>query len=419
MKLFPAALIVSFLCGLSLSVLAQRNDWPEFRGPEGQGHSVAKNVPTEWSAKKNIKWRVAIAGRGWSSPVIVADRLYLTTAVADSAIEPISLRALCLETSSGKTLWDVEVFRHPPSTLTKSLHEKNSYASPTPLVRDGRIYVHFGHLGTAALELNGKVLWRQTEVKYLPVHGNGGSPVLEGNSLIFSCDGATNPFVVALNATTGAVQWVTPRDTPARQKFSFSTPLAITVEGQRQIISPGSGFVGAYDPATGKELWRVLYDTGFSVIPRPVFAHGLLFVSSGYDRPTLFAIRPAGAKGDATATSIAWNNKRSAPHTPSVLVVGDEVYFVSDNGIASCADAKTGAVNWVERLGGTFSASPLFADGKIYFLNEDGLCTVIKPGKTFQRIAQNDLDEATLASPAVTDGALFIRSQGNLWRIGK
>ncbi len=419
MKLISAIRISAFLCTLNLMAWAQSNDWPEFRGPEGQGHSIAKNVPTEWSATKNIKWRTPIAGRGWSSPVLVANRVYLTTAVAASAIEPISLRALCVDAVTGKILWDVEVFRHPPSALTKSLHEKNSYASPTPIVRNGRLYVHFGHLGTAALELNGKVLWRQTEVKYLPVHGNGGSPVLEGNSLIFSCDGAVNPFVIALDATTGAEQWRTPRDTPVRQKFSFSTPLAINVAGQRQIISPGSGFVGAYDPATGKELWRVLYDTGFSVIPRPVFAHGLLFVSSGYDRPVLFAIRPAGAKGDATATNIVWNNKRSAPHTPSVLVVGDEVYFVSDNGIATCVDAKNGSVHWVERLGGTFSASPLYADGKIYFLNEDGLATIIKPGKTFQRIAQNDLDEATLASPAVTDGALFIRSQGYLWRIGK
>ena len=419
MKLFCVVLAVMLWCGLSLTAWAQRNDWPEFRGPDGQGHSVAKDVPTEWSAKKNVKWRVAIAGRGWSSPVLFANRLYLTTAVADSAIDPISLRALCVDAATGKILWDVEAFRHAPSTLTKSLHEKNSLASPTPIVREGKLYVHFGHLGTAALDLNGKVLWRQTEVKYLPVHGNGGSPVLEGNSLIFSCDGAVNPFVIALDATTGAVQWRTPRDTPARQMFSFSTPLVITVAGQRQVISPGSGFVGAYDPATGKELWRVLYDAGFSVIPRPVFAQGLLFVSSGYDRPVLFAIRAAGAKGDATATNIAWNNKRSAPHTPSALVVGDEVYFVSDNGIATCAEALTGKVNWLERLGGTFSASPIFADGKIYFLNEDGLCTIIKPGKTFQRIAQYDLDEATLASPAVTDGALFIRSQGSLWRIGK
>ena len=221
-----------------------------------------------------------------------------------------------------------------------SIHPKNSYASPTPLISEGRIYVHFGHLGTASLDLTGKVLWRQTSLKYTPVHGNGGSPVLSGDRLIFSCDGATEPFVVALDCRTGEVRWKSPRhNETVPKKFSFSTPLLITNAGQEMLISPGSGGTYAYDPATGRELWRVSTGAGFSVVPRPVFAHGLLFVTTDYDFPKLFAIRPGG-EGDVTETHLVWQIGRGAPSTPSPLVVGEKSIFVSDAGIATCADAQ-------------------------------------------------------------------------------
>jgi outer membrane protein assembly factor BamB len=177
------------------------------------------------------------------------------------------------------------------------MHSKNSPASATPVVTADRLYVHFGHMGTAALDLSGKVLWRQTSVTYPPVHGNGGSPVLVGGLLVFNCDGAKDPFVAALDAGSGEVRWKTPRDTPAKSKFSFSTPLVIEVEGRAQLVSAASGFVGGYDPADGRELWRVRYGEGYSVVPRPVYSHGLLFVSSGFDSPVLYAIRPAGRRG--------------------------------------------------------------------------------------------------------------------------
>ncbi|MBI1840867.1 MAG: PQQ-binding-like beta-propeller repeat protein, partial [Verrucomicrobia bacterium] len=215
------------------------HDWPEFRGPTGQGLSPAMNVPVKWSATENIAWKASIAGSGWSSPALVGGRLYLTTAVPAESGSGLALRALCLDASDGKQLWSKDVFTPESGS---SAHRKNGYASPTPMVRDGRIYVHFGHLGTACLDLSGKTIWRQTSLKYPPVHGNGGSPVLTRDRLIFSCDGAADPFVVALDRATGEVAWKTPRrnDTPPK-KFSFSTPLLITNDGRAELISPGSG----------------------------------------------------------------------------------------------------------------------------------------------------------------------------------
>lgn len=391
---------------------APAENWSEFRGPTGQGHSAARNVPLEWSATKNVAWKQTIPGKGWSSPVLVDGRLYLTTAVADASGSSQSLRALCLGAADGKVLWNTEVFTSP---ITRA-HGKNSQASPTPIVEGRRVYVHFGHMGTACLDLDGKIVWANSELKYPPVHGNGGSPVIVGDALVFSCDGASDPFVIALNKHTGKTLWKTARATTATKKFSFSTPLVITVNGRPQIISPGSGVVCAFDPKDGAEIWRVRYGEGYSVVPRPVFGHGLLFLSSGYDRPVIYAIRPDG-KGDVTDTHVAWTSAKAAPNTPSLLLVGDELYAASDAGVASCLDAKTGAIHWSERLGGGFSASPLYADGRIYLQNEAGTGFVLKPGRTFEKLAENPLGEKSLASFAVADKTLFIRTEQNLYKV--
>lgn len=409
------------LCSLALLALLQveggagETEWPQFRGPAGQGISAAVQVPVEWSATSHVAWSVGIPGRGWSSPVLSRGRLYLTSAAGQA---DKTLRALCLDAKDGRVLWDTEVFE-PDAASVAAMHSKNSQASGTPIVTADRLYVHFGHMGTAALDLAGRVLWRQTELKYPPVHGTGGSPILVGDALVFSCDGAKDPFVAALDAATGAVRWKTPRDTLAKKPFSFSTPLAIEVKGAAQIVSPGPGFVGGYDVKDGRELWRVCYGEGYSVVPRPVFAHGLLFVSSSFDAAVLYAIRPEGAAGDATATNVAWSSRKGAPHSASTLVLGDELYFVSDAGIATCADARTGAVHWSERLGGGFSSSPFAAEGRVYFQNEAGIGFVVKAGKTFELLAKNDLGERSLASVAVADGALFIRTESHLWKIAQ
>lgn len=393
----------------------QGADWPEFRGPGAMGHSSATNVPVRWSATENVAWKTVVPGEGWSSPVLQGGRLYLTSALPREG-GGLSLVALCIDAGSGKVLWQSSVFE--AMTAGPSIHSKNGQASPTPIVTPDRLFVHFGHHGTAALDLDGRVVWRQSGVKYQPVHGNGGSPVWVDGLLVFSVDGADNPRVVALDAGDGSVKWQTPRETPAKKKFSFSTPLVIGEPGHRQVVSPGSGAVCAYNVADGREVWRVLHGEGYSVVPRPVLAHGLLFVGTGYDRPLIHAIR-TGGQGDVTATHLAWTLAKGAPNTPSMVVVDDLLYCVSDAGIASAVEAKTGQVAWSERLGGNFSASVLYADGRLYFQNEEGMGYVVRPGRTFEVLARNDLAERTLASHAVDHGALFIRTQTSLYRIGK
>ena len=395
-------------------------DWPQFRGPAGDGHAAAKNLPTTFDETTNVAWKIEIPGKGWSSPSLFNNRLYLTTAVPvdpANADDEQSLRTLCVDATTGRIVWNVEVLK--PNTKEVGIHAKNSHASPTPLVENGRIYVHFGHYGTACLDLAGKVIWKDITHSYEPVHGNGGSPVLVDGLLIFSCDGADEPFVVALDAKTGAEMWRFARSSDSKNKFSFSTPAVITVNGQKQLITPGSGVVNALDPKTGQELWQVRYGDGYSVIPKPVFGHGLLFIATGYNAPTVIAIRPDGAKGDVTDTHVVWTTtkKAIAPHTPSLLLVGDELYMVSDKGIATCLDARTGRENWSERLGGNYSSSPLFADGKIYLQTEEGPAIVLAPSPTFTKLADTGFKERNLSSYAVGDNALFIRTEKRLYRV--
>lgn len=390
-------------------------EWPQFRGPTGDGVSAASNVPVEWSGASGCAWTVEIAGKGWSSPVVHNGRIYFTSAVENDGSD-VTLNALCFDSATGRLLWNTVVF-HPDHAEAKGMHRKNTAASPTPIVADGKLYVHFGHMGSAALDLDGRIVWAQSEVKYKPVHGTGGSPLLAGGLLVFSADGAANPFVVGLDAQTGAIRWQTPRNTTAKKTFSFSTAQLIRVGESDQIILPGSGFVGAYRPDDGVELWRVNYGEGYSVVPRPVYSHGMLFLSSGFDAASLLAIRPDGAKGDATENHIVWNLKKGAPHTPSVLVVNDLLFCVSDAGIASCVDVHNGEVKWSERLAGNFSASPVTAEGRVYFQNESGAMYVVRASSNYELLATNELGEKTLASPAVVDGALFIRGENHLFKV--
>jgi outer membrane protein assembly factor BamB len=411
MRRFALGILVFAL----LTFVARSGDWPQFRGPTGQGHVTDENLPLEWGKDKNVAWVTPIPGLGWSSPIVVQDRVYLTTAVpiTDNGSRDQSLDALCLDAKNGKVLWQKQVF-HQNGRTAPSIHGKNSHASPTPIVHDGRLYVHFGHQGTACLDLDGTVVWSTTEFKYQPAHGNGGTPIIVDDELVFSCDGSDVAFVVALDRATGKQRWKTPRNMDVPKKFSFSTPLLITVNGKRQIISAGSGAVMAYHPDTGREIWRVTYN-GYSVICRPVYGHGLVFISTCYDSPTMLAIRPDG-KGDVTKTHVAWRTRQNAPNTPSPLLVGDDLYLVSDDGVASCLDARTGKVHWKERLGGNYSASPLDANGRVYFQSEEGEGIVIQAGKRYQELARHALDEKTYASYAVADGALYVRTATRLYK---
>lgn len=391
-------------------------EWTQFRGPQGNGHATATGVPVQWSDTLNVRWKEALPGEGWSSPVVSEGTIFLTAAVpAGGASSDYSLRLLSFNAQTGKQIGSVEIFHQDGATAPK-IHQKNSHASPTPIIEGDRVYVHFGHQGTACVGRNGKVLWRTRELAYAPVHGNGGTPIVVDDLLIFSCDGGQDPFVAAIEKETGEVVWKTNRQSDVSRKFSFTTPILIEVEGERQVISPGSGEVSALEPQTGEELWRVDYGDGYSVIPKPVFANGLVFVCTGYGRPKLLAIRPDG-RGDVTDTHVVWETDRQVPHTPSVLVVGDELYMVADRGVASCLDTRTGKQHWEERLGGNYSASPLYVDGRIYFQSEQGDTTVIAAGKEFQILASNSLGERTLASIGIVDNSLLIRSEQHLYRI--
>ncbi|MCA9136507.1 MAG: PQQ-like beta-propeller repeat protein [Planctomycetales bacterium] len=398
-------------------------DWTEFRGPGGQGKSEVSSLPLHWSETDNIAWKVAIEGDGWSSPVVADGRIYLTSAVpTDSDSDNArSLRAICLDANDGRKIWDHELFHQDAAGV--QIHKKNSHASGTPILDGDRIFVHFGPAGTACLTTDGEVVWKNSELKFSPVHGNGGSPALyrdarHGDTLIVTCDGADKQFVAGINAATGEVKWKTDRRADVRKGFSFSTPTLIQVNGQTQAVCPGSGAVVAYDPNNGEELWSVSYGEGYSVVPRPVFGKGLVFVSSCYDSASLYAIDPSG-HGDVTDSHVRWTLDRGVPKTPSMLVVGDELYFVDDGGVANCVDALTGQSHWKQRLGGKFSASLFYGAGRIYFQSETGTTTVIRPGKEFIELATNELGDGdrTFASFAVVDNALLLRSETQLYRI--
>ena len=396
------------------------SDWPEFRGPTRDGHSDAKGLPTEWGPEKNVVWKAELPGRAWSSPIVVGDSIYVTDAVGEKdSTDPhdtFSLRLKCLDANTGKVVWDTEIFSVIQPHLL-GVHGKNSYASPTPIYEAGRIYAHFGHLGTACLDDKGKVIWKNSELGYKPVHGNGGCPALVDDLLVFNEDAAVSPAIIALDKNTGKLRWKTPRVTDAKKTFSFCTPLVIEVNGAKQIISPGSNCVVALNPKDGNEIWRVRYD-GYSVVPRPIFGHGLLFIGTGFDHASAIAVRPDG-KGDVTDTHVAWTITKNAPLTPSMLLIGDDLYMVSDNGIVSCVEAKTGNVIWSDRVAKGTSASPIYADGKIFIQDELGVGYVLQPGHELKVLATNDLADKSLASYAVHGRHLLIRTQRALWCVGQ
>lgn len=407
-RLTLPVLFIGLLTSLSVSA-----DWPQFRGPGGQGVAEA-DPPVAWSATDGIEWRVAVAGLAWSSPVVVGDRIYLTSAVpqGDDAQE---LVAECRALADGAVIWLQTLHRQ---TGEVEMHGKNSHASPSPVVDGDHLYVHFGpHLTACLKAADGSPVWTK-RLDYAPQHGTGGSPAVFEDLLLICCDGRDVQYVVALDKHSGNERWRTPRDTAPSKGFSFSTPLIVTAEGRTQAVCPASDAVFAYDPRTGEELWRCRYADGYSVVPRPVFANGLVYICTGYNRPKLLAIDPTG-KGDVTETHLKWEFDRSVPHNPSPVAVGRELYFVSDKGVATCLDGVTGTERWQERLGGNFSASPIAAGGRVYFQDEAGVCTVVKAGPEFELLATNTwaADKRTYASFAVAGDALLARSENELVKI--
>ncbi len=434
-----SSLMTLMFCFLLICARSNGADWPQWRGPRGQGHADAENLPLVWSEDKNVSWKTELIGVGHSSPVIEGDRVWLTTGIDQQASENekeerlkantgnqplvvsdlVSLRALCVDLKSGKVLHDIELMTEKDPQW---VHALNSYASPTPIIRNGKLYCHFGTYGTACLDTgSGKVLWTNREQRVMHENGPGSTPVLWNDLLIFHCDGSDKQYIVALDSKTGIEAWKTKRsgemnENPQLQK-SYSTPLIVNIGGRDQLMSPAADWLYAYDPQTGKELWKLRYGLlGFSNVPRPVFANGMIYLSTGFMKAEMLAIR-LNKTGSTVEPEISWRYKKQVPTIPSPLLVGDELYFVSNNGIATCLDAKTGEVNWIERLGGNFAASPTFADGRVYFFNRDGETFVLAPGPEFNLLAKNKLDSGFMASAAAVDGAFILRTESALYRI--
>ncbi|MFM8272106.1 MAG: PQQ-binding-like beta-propeller repeat protein [Gemmata sp.] len=398
---------------------AEPPTWSQFRGAGGQGH-IEEPVPAAWGETKNVAWKAPVAGKGWSSPVVAAGKVWATTAVAEKgAGTSTSLRVLAFDLGSGRAEHDVELF-----TVAKpqALHARNTPASPTPAVVGEKIVASFGSDGVGCVDAaTGKVLWRNTALKVNYETGPGSSPVPYKGLVILPCDGADSQFVVALDAATGKEAWRTDRTAAAKkapnERRAFSTPLVISVGNKDQIVIPGAQCVYSYDPDSGKELWRVTY-TGFSNVPRPVFANGLVYVSSGYFNHELMAIRPDGT-GDVTATHVAWRHKKGVPNVPSPVAAGGLLFMVSDQGVATCLDAKTGELKWTERFPGTYSASLLVRDDTVYAFADDGKTVLFKAADEFQQVGRNELAGRTQATPAAGGGGLLVRTDTALYLLAE
>ncbi len=420
MSPFPVFIAVLLL---SSSVGGAQENWPQFRGPDGQGRSEATGLPLHWSESKNVVWKTPIHGRAWSSPVIWGNQIWMTTATEDGR----ELYAVCVDRETGQVLRDEKLF---DVANPQFVHAFNSYASPTPVIEEDRVYVTFGSPGTACLDTQtGRVLWQRRDFVCNHFRGAGSSPILFQNLLIMHFDGSDFQYVVALDKKTGRTVWRTDRSvdfqdlTPDGKpqgdgdfRKAFATPHVAYFGGEPLLISLGAKAFYGYEPGTGQELWRVEERSNHSAATRPVVGDGLIFFPTGFARGQLFAVRPGG-HGVVTDSHVVWRVKRSVPNKPSLLFAHDMLFMVDDGGIASCLDAKTGEEIWRERVGGNYSASPVLAEDHIYFLSEEGKTTVVAADKEFKVLATNQLDGGFMASPAIAGRALFLRTKTHLYRL--
>jgi len=390
------------------------SNWPEFRGPTGDGHAAAAALPLTWSESENIVWKVPIHDHGWSSPVVWQDQVWVTTAKEDGT----QLFAVCVDRDSGRIVHDVKVFDVEAPGPVASV---NSYASPTPALDDAHVYVHYGTYGTACLDrTDGRVVWERRDLNCDHHEGPGSSPILYQDLLIVHVDGRDVQYVIALDKATGNTVWRTDRSIDygafhENSRKAFGTPTVIDTGTRKELISPCAKAVMGYDPLTGEELWKIRHD-GWSLVPRPVFGHGLAYFVQDYERPEVWAIRPGGT-GDVTDSHIAWRVRQGAPAQPAMLLIGDRLYTLADAGIFSCLDARSGEVIWKQRLDGDYAASPIYANGRIYCFSHDAQTTVLEPGPEYKVLATNQLDGELKASPAAAGQALFLRTRTHLYRI--
>jgi outer membrane protein assembly factor BamB len=423
MRIHP---FLGVLLGLLAAPLARAEEnWPQFRGPSGQGICDSTNLPLTWSESANVKWKTPIHGKAWSSPVVWQDQVWLTSATEDGH----ELFVLMVDKESGKVLLDKKLF---DVSNPQYCHPFNSYASPTPVVENGRVYVTFGSPGTACLNMaNGNVLWERRDFVCNHFRAAGSSLFMWNDLLFLDFDGSDYQYVVAMDKNTGKTVWKTDRSIDFKDLQPNGKPLAdgdmrkgfstcrIADFGQGPIlISEGSKCLYAYEPLTGKEIWRNEYRNSHSGSATPIIGKNMIYYCTGHGQPELWAVRPGG-HGVLSNENIAWKLKKYVPTRCSPILVDDLIFMVNDSGIASCVDAKSGNEYWHSRIDGAYSASPIAADGKIYFFNEDGKTTVIAADRQFKKLSENQLDSGFMAAPAVSGDALILRTKKALYRIEK
>ncbi|MBT7300989.1 MAG: PQQ-binding-like beta-propeller repeat protein [Victivallales bacterium] len=400
---------------LASALLVSANDWPEFRAAGGHGPGPG---PVKWSATEGLLWNTPIPGKGWSSPVVLGKQIWLTTALDEGR----SLRALCVDLDSGKMVYNVEVFTPEKPDFANNT---NSHASPTPVIEKGRVYVSFGNMGNACLDTaTGEVLWKNRTLRLDHKEGAASSPILWRDLFLLDCDGTDFDYLAALRKDTGKLAWKTHRSFDlAKVRFdlrkAYCTPQIAQIDGKDRILSVGAYRFACYDPETGKELWYVSHP-GYNNAPRPAVAHGRVYLSTGWNRARLLAIRldPA-AKGDITKTHVDWECRDNVPCMSSILILGDTIFMVDDNGWAVLLNATDGTRFWKKRLVRHVAAAPVAAGKRVYVFDQKGQCAVLEPDRQGAHvIAKNQLPPGCMASPAVIDGTLVVRTRTHLCRIG-
>ena len=416
-------------------------NWPQWRGPVASGHAPTGNYPKTWSSKEKVLWKTDLTGRGHSSPVHDGKYIWVTTAIETPAsleekeerlkennglltvtvLSKVSLRALKIEPVSGKIIKDIEVFE---KKQPQWVHKLNSYASPSPFLENGKLYIHFGAYGNVCIDsMSEKIIWKNDEKDLWVMHENGpgSSPVIWGNYMIFHLDGSDRQSIVALDKNNGKIAWQTKRsgemrENPQFQK-SYSTPIIGEFNGKFVLISCAADWLYGYDPQNGKELWKTKYGIlGFSNVSRPVIGNGMIYLSTCFMKAEIHAYQLEGL----AKPELAWKITKGAPKIPSPILIGEQLYVINDGGILSAVNAKTGELNWRERLDGEFSASPTYANGLLYLADRAGKTLVIRPGKALDIISENELDgEPHMASFAPFGNSFLIRTDSTLYRVGE
>jgi outer membrane protein assembly factor BamB len=416
------SIVISVFIFFLFSCSTPTQNWTHFRGSKMDGHAEVEKAPIYWDAQTNVQWKAEVKGTGWSSPVVFGNQVWITSATDDGK----EFYVLCYDLESGNLLYENTLFTN---ANPQRIHSTNSYATPTPCIEEGYVYVHFGSFGTACINTrNFEVVWKRDDLPCNHMQGPASSPVLHRNMLIIHLEGTEDPYVIALNKKSGETIWksVRPADIydhlePVYRK-SYQTPIVIEVNGRELLISNSAYMCFAHDVCTGEVIWTIEYGYD-STVSQPLFWNGIVYVNSGWifkDNTPFFtrqyAVDPTG-EGDVTGTHVKWMYEEEVPQIPTPVIVEGKMYMVHDRGMVTCLDATTGTVLWKEKLAGSFNASPVFAAGKIYFFNVKGECTIINPGDSFQKLAECSIGETVKAVPAFVNDKMVLRTAKNLYLI--